>query len=469
MTTEQEFVEIVILAEDRATEELKRTEQQVRKNAEAVKATGENAKRSTELVGSLASAMGGSEIGSFAGQVAMLTERVGQFSDVAKGGGIAVLGLKAGAAAAAGVIAFQLGRSIGDIIFQTRHWREELERQEAVTERLIQKSIQLHTGRFQREQNQVASVEDPASQAAGFEDLIDRISQDIEGVGGLNEQLSELKKRRAGAFTALAVGSLGGFGLGGQIKELEDRKAALNDIIQQTRELAKARQEERAAQATAEKKAEVEASREYVESLRLQVQLLEASGDERNKIIAAQRTVSQDGRQIHRLEAEALLNQLDRIKEKQKAEQDAATKAAQAARELEATKKREKEQLLNVQLRTLETAELEALALAKGMEAVRARRLEQQGLSEEQAQQYSDLQSQLERIRQQSSIAPQLTSSEDRFTRGLAASSRNDRLVEVAQRGEAQREEANRILTKIEGLLEQIKDNGGDFQFQEVG
>lgn len=122
-----ESLKIMLDAENKASAELKRVQLDIKKTVGSVKEVGGQAKASTELVGSLATQLGGIGLGGVAGDVAMLTERVSAFSEVMNTGTKGVLLFKAGLAAAAGIIAFQVGKSIGDVIFQTDKWTKELE------------------------------------------------------------------------------------------------------------------------------------------------------------------------------------------------------------------------------------------------------------------------------------------------------------------------------------------------------
>ena len=121
-----EAIRYRISAEDAATQKFRQVREEVEKNVKQVREVGSKAKASTEFVGTLANAMGGSGIGQYAGQVAQLTERISAFSEVSKAGGAGALAFKAGLVGAAGVIGFQIGKALGDVIFQTEKWNKEL-------------------------------------------------------------------------------------------------------------------------------------------------------------------------------------------------------------------------------------------------------------------------------------------------------------------------------------------------------
>jgi hypothetical protein len=82
-----ESVKILIEAENRASAVIDTTAKDIDNKVKSIKASGEQAKKSTEFFGSIANALGGSEIGAFAGQLSQLTEKTSQFAEVQKLGG----------------------------------------------------------------------------------------------------------------------------------------------------------------------------------------------------------------------------------------------------------------------------------------------------------------------------------------------------------------------------------------------
>ena len=115
---------VIIDAEDLASKKIADAARNVDRSIKSIKETGQKAKASTELFGTLANTLGGSQLGQYAGQLGQLTEKVSQFSEVSKAGGAGALAFKAGLASVVAVIAFQVGKAFGNVIFQT----EKMER-----------------------------------------------------------------------------------------------------------------------------------------------------------------------------------------------------------------------------------------------------------------------------------------------------------------------------------------------------
>lgn len=177
-----ESVKIVIDAEDKATAKIRKSTEAIKKNVAQVKEVGGQAKASTEFVGALATSMGSSEIGGYAGQLAMLTERVSAFSEVAKGGGLAALAFKGGLVAVAGVIGFQVGKALGNIIFQTDKWTEALERANAEAQQLTQLGLTKVTREFGQELEKISFIEGFEQQQEALNNLGDNVKRNISNV-----------------------------------------------------------------------------------------------------------------------------------------------------------------------------------------------------------------------------------------------------------------------------------------------
>ena len=89
-------IKIVIEAEDKASAQAINAARNIESAVKGVKETGQKAKASTEFIGVLAGQLGGSQLQQAAGGVAAITEKVGQFSEVMKAGGVGAMAFQAG-------------------------------------------------------------------------------------------------------------------------------------------------------------------------------------------------------------------------------------------------------------------------------------------------------------------------------------------------------------------------------------
>lgn len=110
-----------------ALAKIKKAEKAIKKQVSEVRATGESAKKSTEAIGTLATSMGDSQFGGFANQAAQITERLTHMNAGLKEGGENAWLFKAGLVGLTGFLGFKLGKAIGDRIFQTKDFEDQLE------------------------------------------------------------------------------------------------------------------------------------------------------------------------------------------------------------------------------------------------------------------------------------------------------------------------------------------------------
>lgn len=176
-----EAVEIIISADDQASQKMAQVAANSEKMAASVKSTAKTTKASTEFAGTIASLFGGSEIGQFASQIGGLTEKVGQFSDVAKGGGASALLLKAGLVAAAGAIAFQIGKAIGDIIWQTEEMNRKFEETRTKMRELGNETNNLLGQQFSDDVAFIKLLDDPEKEKEELKSLLDSVVTNMTG------------------------------------------------------------------------------------------------------------------------------------------------------------------------------------------------------------------------------------------------------------------------------------------------
>ena len=174
-----ESIKILIEAENKASAGIEQAAKDIDNKVKSIKASGEQAKKSTEFFGTIANSLGGTEIGSFASQLAGLTDKTSQFAEVQKLGGAGALAFKAGLIAAVGVIAFQFGQAIGNAIFQTEKWKEKLAEANAEAQKLNATVIQQASARFSDSKSDIELIQDPEAKQAKYKELLDNLTKDV--------------------------------------------------------------------------------------------------------------------------------------------------------------------------------------------------------------------------------------------------------------------------------------------------
>jgi len=442
-------VQFLIDAEDLASSKLRQVTENIEKQVKQVRAVGGQAKASSEFVGTLANSMGGSQFGMFAGQMAQITERVSAFSEVSKAGGAGALAFKAGLVAAVAVISFQVGKAIGDAIFQTKKWTQALKDNIAEMEKLSGRALGAIGKSFEREKERIGLLIDPAEQAAAMEELNRSVNVNLAGasrdVALYKKRIEELDTVVGRTFNQAQI-DIEKQGL----KEAEAKTEALRN---QRDTLADANSEwTKKLDLMREEKTLFEASAKYVDKLAEEVELLKMSNEERTKYEAAKQTTDADeGRAV------ALLAERDALLAIAKAEQDAEAARKKALQDETAAQQK----IIDLRKSTVDQFTLQIEALKNGEQAAAAMRFEMQGLDAETAKGFAEIDAMIKKINEKkepgSSAATSLTSQDQRLLSGRGESAQS-KLVESTKTLVDNSKETNKLLTKATELLDKLSD-----------
>lgn len=282
----KENVTYIIDAEDKATKKIRKATEQTKQMVSSVKDLGSKSKASTELVGSLAGQLGDSGLSGSAGGVAQLVERVSALSGELEGGGKAAMAMKAGMVAAAAVGGFQLGKALGDIVFQTERWREA---QQLAFEEAIAGNAKLQATqdkRFNRELEFIELMDDEASRKNAIQEKLEAASKEAAGTRKQIAKLQEGIEKLGGVSFDLGISETvnsarietekNNLELAQQnLATIQKQLDTLNEMNSPAAENLRIAKEEAAAKAK---------SLSYMESLQGQLKRAQATGDERLKV-----------------------------------------------------------------------------------------------------------------------------------------------------------------------------------------
>lgn len=407
---------VIIDAEDLASKKVADAARNVEKSVKNIKDVGGKAKASTEFIGSLATALGGSEIGSYAGQLAQLTDRVSQFAEVSKAGTAGAFAFKAGLVSLVGVLAFQVGKAIGNVVFETDKMTREFDRAKEAASELNTELARANDQRFANSKEDIELIRDPKEKRAAQEALFKQLDNDVQAISGQLKESTKIADEWAEAWQITGNRKAYAEEAQKQIevdkarlaqakamrdelrRELSERKAINDQIRADNAAAEKAEQDAAAAkeriiaEEAAAEKARIDRSDAYLESLGKQIGMLEAAAAGKDALFgetAAQNTYG-DAAQV---EAEQLLAQIDLLKEKADAEKAAAVEADRISAKAEADAQR----IEDIKKNEIARLKEQRIELEQGAEAARAFNLEQQGLDKATAQRLAAEQSALEK------------------------------------------------------------------------
>lgn len=303
-------VEILISADDQATAKFKQVERSMMGTSKVFKESAGKAKASTEIIGTLATVTAGSSnaLSGFAGELAMVTERLSAFSEVSEKGGAGALAFQAGIVAAAGALAFKLGKAIGDTIFQTEKMNAKFAESLELSRQLNSELTQTQNARFARDLADLEKITDLQQREAAAREAQARVDGDIATKKARIAKLTEEIEGRTETWTGWAASISGEYSKTTEILQgqLEDEKELLESLREQSKALSQAVTEEDKLAAAAEKrKQEAEAIAEYEKQA---ADYLKKAREEAEKKAEAQRRERTS-------QANQFLGQQDRVRE----------------------------------------------------------------------------------------------------------------------------------------------------------
>jgi hypothetical protein len=456
-----ESVKILIEADDLASAKIAQASQKIDQNVKQIKDVGGKAKASTEFLGSIAGLLGGSEIASFAGQFAGLTDKVSQFSEVSKTGGAGAMAFKAGLVAAAGAIAFSVGNAIGNAIFQVEKWNKEIAKATERANELKTAIASANQLRFDDKKVDIELIRDPEQKKAAYKALLDETKTNLVKVEQQAHKSEKAAKEWGEAWQI--TGDRKGFAKMAEEEAKNDRER-LKALQEQAKEVERilGTETDRA------KQQEENKSADFIQSLRDQLALEKAIGDERFKLEAQKTAFGADVGV-----AADLLKQLDLQKQLVEADKKAAQEKEQAAEKERAARQRVIDLITNENLKNQERLVL----LNKGTEAAKVFSLVQQGVSETEAARLaaeSERISKLEKNKQnEAEINKTLMQPQEAFqsrflTRG-PMSNPNERLEKEAEKQTRLQEEQRKLLADLKENTKPKAVNVKDVRLEVVG
>lgn len=327
-----EAAKVIIDAEDLASKKIDEAARNVERNIKSIKDVGGKAKASTEFIGTLATALGGSELGSYAGQLAQLTDRVSQFSEVSKAGTAGALAFKLGLVAAVGAIAFKVGEAFGSVIFDTKRMAREFDRAKEAAAELNAELGRSRDQQFSNQKEDIELIRDPEEKRAAQEALFKQLDNNVQGI----------------------------------TRQLKDSQKAADEWAD-------------AWQITGDRKAYAEEAQKQVEIDKQRLEQAKAQRDELRRELSDRKRINDQIRADNEAAAQA---------ERQAAlDKEAAIKAVEDARVAAANKAfDDAKRLQDIEQREIDRLKEQRILLEQGAEAAKAFALEQQGLDKATAQ-----------------------------------------------------------------------------------
>lgn len=360
-----ESVKILIEAEDQASKKMLAVQKQTEALANNVKTLGGRTKATAEFTGTLASLMGGSEFGQYAGQIAAITEKTSQFGEVAKAGGAGALAFKAGLVGLVGYASFQVGKVFADLIWNTKEYERELAKLHETSQRTFKEVAAANERFFSNQHEDIELISNPEEKRAAYEALFAQTNKDVST---MTQRLAESTKAAEEWEDAWKITGDRKIYAEEAKRQMESDKERLEMLKQERTRLRDILGDRTAINEQTKISNELAAKSEsFLAGLREEVSLLKMSAEERKKAEAINNTNNEGAAS----EAFRLFEERDALIEKQKIEEDAAKTAIDREREL-----------AKLRADSLDALRQERIAILEGAEAAEIFALQKQGLDE---------------------------------------------------------------------------------------
>lgn len=234
-----EAVEMIISADDQASKKFAQVAANAEKDLSKIKTAGEKLKGIAGAGGSLSSLLGGTELGGQISRIGELTEKVNQFGAVAKMGGSAANLFRGGVAALVAVMSFELGQSIGNVVFGVEKTRQQFEKAAAAAKHFQTQILAMRESAFSSQMADISIVGDPQKQEQELRNLFGSLEQQSQAyVTSWREAQSRADKlRKSFDITDLAKDNANAAQLEAnsyvdQINQLRQQQTSIKQLIE---------------------------------------------------------------------------------------------------------------------------------------------------------------------------------------------------------------------------------------------
>ena len=418
-----EAIKVEITAEDKASAVIANAAKNAEKAAQQVEQaatkqrqeTVKGTKASVEFFGTVANFAGGGAIASMAGQLAGLTEKTGQFAEVAQKGTAATLAMQGGLLLAAGAIAYQVGTAIHNLTNDLQSSLDAMAKLEEQAERTHQKSQR----RLQQDlKDRQARIDISGDEQDALKE-IDRINKEIalstEKQSQMRDAANARAEAEAGRQNLLSVGI--DYASGGH-----EATRIQNEADQRERQIAQER--------------------------------------ERQEVLMAQREELQRSVGIEK--------ELNEERERQSQSLQQATAQEQQYAAVMQDRQQKAEKLQSLHDNELARLQEEVTLLEQGKTAAHALRLERQGMSKEDARSYAEAQEKLDQLKMKeaqteaATATPELQAKESRLLQfGSDSQDTQKQIAKSAEESRQLQEQQRTLLSELKGLMQKMAEKPG--------
>jgi hypothetical protein len=289
-----EAVEILLSVDDQASQAVSEAAKKVSAvDRDTSKATPkllsmEKAGRTAgDAIGRIGDVLDVAEISRASGAIGGIAEQLQTAREAGEGLKLGFVGT-VGVAGAVFTASVGIGKALGDIVFQTAAWEKRLEGALKISQQLSARQQRMSQEAFG---DQLARLEAGNAPDTAYDELIRNIKQEAQGVAmSLRAEMSRLDK-----MNSLYAATLGRYEVQLAENTIESLQQQLEQLREQENTVSRILTVERELTAERDKKSRLENEEKYIQQLREELELLNASAEEQDAIIAARNAATIDG------------------------------------------------------------------------------------------------------------------------------------------------------------------------------
>lgn len=240
-----------------------------------------------DAIGRIGDVLDVAELNRASGAIGGIAEQLQTAKEAGEGLKLGFMGT-VGVAGAVFTAAVGIGKALGDVVFQTSAWEKKLENALKISQQLTARQLNMSQQSFG---DQLARLEAGNAPDDAYTELLRNIKQEAQGVAmNLRAEMSKLDK-----MNSLYAATIGSYevelaentieALRQQLEQLKEQESTVSRILTVERELSVER----------DRKSRLENEQKYIQQLREELELMTATAEEQDAIIAARNAATIDG------------------------------------------------------------------------------------------------------------------------------------------------------------------------------
>jgi hypothetical protein len=240
-----------------------------------------------DAIGRIGDVLDVAELNRASGAIGGIAEQLQTAKEAGEGlklGFVGTLGVAGGVFTAA----VGIGKAIGDVVFQTSAWEKKLESALKISQQLSDRQRNMSQQAFG---DQLTRLELGGAPDEAYTELLRNVRQEAQGVSmNLRAEMSKLEK-----MNSLYAATVGKYEVELAENTIQSLQQQLEQLKEQENTVTRILTVEKELSAERDRKSRIDNEEKYIQQLREELELITASADEQDAILAARNAATIDG------------------------------------------------------------------------------------------------------------------------------------------------------------------------------